>query len=415
MISTETNNYRDGFEYLISILCALTLILFAIDYHYSSIIIFLLFIFSFFSLVFKKSKTLPDQDKYISLIRLPFIIYPLAVFISLVYHQQWDIFFKELDNPMRWLYALVILYFLENRALNYKLIMSGFPYAAILMSIFSIYYYNGDRVSLVYNNPIQLGNVATSLFLICVAVFLFSIKHRFNILYFLGAVCSVVVIFLSGTKSGYLVVFLLTLFSFIFYRRIWWVYLLIGLIFAILIQFNITPFAFERISLMSKNVSCILSGDLLENCGEGGFSIRLLLIKIGLLNFLENPFFGSGLMSTSSVIDAAKQTPPLVIKSYDHLHNDIIENVSQMGLIGLISTISLYFMPLLASYKYIKQKNGEFKIFVVTYMANVMAMFFSGLSEAILTHSATSTYYAFTMLLLAAFLINAIRDNHLKS
>ena len=120
-------------------------------------------------------------------------------------------------------------------------------------------------------------------------------------------------------------------------------------------------------------------------------------------------------MSTSSVIDAAKQTPPLVIKSYDHLHNDIIENVSQMGLIGLISTISLYFMPLLASYKYIKQKNGEFKIFVVTYMANVMAMFFSGLSEAILTHSATSTYYAFTMLLLAAFLINAIRDNHLKS
>lgn len=248
------------------------------------------------------------------------------------------IYTVNLDSTMNYLQAIlgnVIIWFITATAVLHA--KDIYSYMIPLLIVFLLHAYFGmsiqpetiserviGRSSGLTANPNQLGFLMWYGIVVGVLLLLISRKYWFKILLVLAMVFFIFILFKSGSrKSLAATVVFLGLSGFLFMKK-----RNLGLmILVILIGFASFNWVYNYI-LESTTVGARLTGDHLE----GGTAIRMELVNEGYQLFLSSPVIGIALGSFSSYSSSGMVA-----------HNDYIEVLASLGLMGFILYMAIFF------------------------------------------------------------------------
>jgi len=394
----EIFNYHNSF---LGIFIVLTISLYGVNHRYAHAgVLFLLFI-SLLMWRYPKPYYMAEVNELKKLTIYIFLAYPTSVLISLIIHNQWAIFYKELDNPLRFLLMIPIFLLLTKVKLDYRLIASAFSIGAIGIGLNAIFAFDGGRVALSYGNPISMGNVATALAVVSIAIV--NSEHKFSLniklLSLAGLILGVSASLLSGSKGGWVSLAIVSIYG----LYVWKISFskkvsVVALTLLLLSLFDITMknLPSSRLILFKQNIDCFIE-DPRSECGLGSFGVRVWMILAGVYNFSNHPLAGSGLNTTVAMLNKAKQDDliPNNVDSFNHLHNDFVEIISQMGIVGLSGYFIVFYGFIWVARKLQKLSNHRNPWSRVLFL-NTILFFEFGMTQATLTHSSTITYFAFS-------------------
>ena len=398
----NTGRYRSQ---LIGLLILAAVTMFGVNHRFGAIgVAFLVFV-SLLMWRHQKPYFTPEVYNLRKLAIYVFLAYPVAVFMSLLIHQQWEIFDNELDNPVRLIFVIPIFVLLSKIKLDERWVVLAFSVGAIVIGLNAIFSFSGGRVALSYGNPIPMGNVATALAVISLMLGM-SIK-RFNLgLKFLSIIALLLGIaasLLSGTKGGWVSLTIIGIYGLFAWRAtVVKKVVVVSLVFVALTVFDVAMknLPSSRLVMLKQNIECFID-DPTSQCGMGSFGARVWMYYAGINNFLNHPVTGSGLDTTSSVLEEAKssQLIPQNVRSFNHLHNDFVEILSQMGLLGFVGYVCLFggFVWIALRVRALSHNMNPwgYALFI-----NTLLFFEFGMTQATLTHASTITYFAFSNALL---------------
>ena len=120
---------------------------------------------------------------------------------------------------------------------------------------------------------------------------------------------------------------------------------------------------------------------------------------------------GAGLGSFPDIAEIAwrRGELPYFTTSYDHVHNDFLNVLFERGIIGLISLLGLYVIPLLACFKSISA--GRNVPLAMGGVGFVISMAVSGFTETMLIHSYSISFFGVMLAILVSMLSEP--KNHL--
>lgn len=243
-------------------------------------------------------------------------------------------------------------------------------------------------------NSIPFGNLALLLSTLSVLAFLARrgrtvdrrehlIRGFFGVAALLGVMASV----LSGTRGGWWVfpvllgVVYLAFGSRLPRRRSW---LLGGLMASLLAAGLLVPQigVQQRVDQAVENLADYTRGDASSSLG-----VRLEMWRAGGRLFLEKPLLGWGEGRLEARRDqwVAKGLYHRGISQYDQLHNDFVDTAARRGLLGLISLLLLYGVPLLLfARRLCRRHDREGRVLATAGLVVIAAFVGFGLSQSML-------------------------------
>lgn len=236
-------------------------------------------------------------------------------------------------------------------------------------------------------NSLNLGYGAVTLFVLCVFAFFKYNKFTTRIFSLSGGILSLYVIIISGSRGPLIYSFLILLYCIYFsnYNKNIKRFIVFIVVILILIFFvNYTIF-----TDVIGNYSSELENRLISSIDNNEISGRESLYKIGLNQFLENPFFGNYFVLTSGNYKG------------EYPHNIILEAFMTFGLFGAIPFIILLYKTFVRVNLMVKNNLDIFWIGLL-----FLISFFKGLS--------TWNLYGNTLLWLSMGIILTYKIENLK-
>ena len=346
----------------------------------------------------------PVNDRLVKLSIVSFISLALGVVISLALHQQWQMAGRELDNPARFLLVIPVFLAMLRMDLNPKYLVWGLVAGAVLTGLMAYSQYTGTNVSLSHNHHIPFGNVATSIAILS-ALALWHLGDKGKMQLFLAAVAfgfGFLASILSGARGGWISVVTFFFVILLIYRahvRSKVVFVLVSFVGVFLLNSLSGGYIISRVLAGYQDLACFIAseGDV---CGSLG--ARLWMWQVAVTHFLEHPVIGSGLNTAEALLSEATQAGVIPAGiSYGHFHNDFLEMASAQGLIGMVSYLGLYMIPIYIAFSLSKSVSASPWSVLIT-LNSVLFMEY-GLSQAALTHASSGTFLAFLMALLMGY------------
>jgi len=352
-----------------------------------------------------------DSDRLVKLSIVSFISLALGVVISLAIHQQWEMAGRELDNPARFLLVIPIFLAMLRMDLNPKYLVWGLAAGAVLTGLMAYSQYNGTNVSLSHNHHIPFGNVATSIAILS-ALALWQLGDKGKVQLFLavtafgfGFLASV----LSGARGGWISVVTFFFVILLIYRspvRSKVLIVLISCVGLFLLNSLSGGYIVTRVLAGYQDVACFIASEG-DACGSLG--ARLWMWQVAVTHFLEHPVIGSGLNTAEALLREATRAGVIPVGiSYGHFHNDFIEMASAQGLVGIMSYLGLYLIPIYIAYSLSKSVSAAPWSVLIT--LNAVLFMEYGLSQASLTHASSGTFLAFLMAVLMGYGLSSSMD-----
>ncbi len=271
---------------------------------------------------------------------------------------------------------------------------------AIAGGIFAVYIvlaYGGitSFISIMNNSAVRIGDkvghlsrIGQSLSLSCTVAFNLALlcrEKRKRYYYLLLVVTEALVVLASQSRTGLAIIIVGSLISVIFQMKSKsskrWIFAVISLI---AIAFVISQFV-DLAALLSrwKGISDILSGE----SGDISANTRMGMIQNGWKLFVEKPIAGWGINSTETVSEY--QT---------YLHNNYIEVLATVGLIGFVSFYYVYIKNLaIIAKNRIKDWHTSLSIILI-------------IVQALLMVSTVSYYVRYQYLIIVYFMAVAYRN-----
>jgi len=135
---------------------------------------------------------------------------------------------------------------------------------------------------------------------------------------------------------------------------------------------------------------------------------RLEMYRTGIQAFLDSPLIGYGYRNANDV--ASRYTEGRIkeqIAGYTHLHNEYLTNMVSAGMIGLITLLALFCMPLKYFIEHVREKDNRATIAGILLITGFML---NGVFHAALQWEYQNSFFSF---FLGYFLIES-RKNHEK-
>ena len=290
--------------------------------------IYFIFIISYTYSIADQNEVIDTLKKYIKIIYIPFIYYYL----------------KKYKNE-----KIVINFFIYGSSLI--LVLSYIKYFNFIKFQYFYEYLNFLNISdinegikstrtVIFQNYIIHGVVLSFYSFLCLQV---ASRNKNYMFYLFSALAFINVLFLNDSRTAYIIIILLALFSFyttITNNKIRLVFLLI---FFILPFSSITENFKNRINLLNTNKISIQSEKYNSSLGS-----RYIWAKVGMHNILNDPIIGKGVGSfNNSIIIYFKKYNQSDIEYFlgNNPHNEFISISSQLGILGLLSFILfLYYL-----------------------------------------------------------------------
>ena len=319
----------------------------AIKSNYLNYLVYLTFVLlCFFSYLFLGS----DDSQFSESPQLENI---LALFILFVFLISWKVTYADIMNA---LVTTISLYLLISLPIHYFFYESSLLTATAFFSHF-------ENESL--SNKNTLGILLSLILPFC----LLRLGQKLNIYNFLVVILFNCAIFYTFSRAALILSALVTLFFLFSFRKNLFKASLISLIsiLTLLFSFDVSPnkyneLKFESNSQVFKHDSMYLDqADIsLRNDPSKTFSTqgaRFLYLKLSLEGFLEKPFFGHGLTTFRKNHETLDDEGRLVRKAVTH--NDYAQVIYEMGILGLLSFLSLFIFNFLKIFQITALKTDE--------------------------------------------------------
>jgi O-antigen ligase len=313
---------------------------------------------------------------------------------------------RELDRPSRFLFASLALIILLKANIKGEYILYGAVIGSAGTGLLALYQYfildmarpSGFQIVIAYgNDSLLLGLLA----LASVGFFSAHKKYILLALCVFAAILGISAFIFSGARGGWLAtpLILLVLWSYRKRLKASLQLLVVTLIFALTLFMLLNPNiqTLERLKAVNSNFDRYFSGDLI-NTSTG---LRLEMWKSALYSFKEKPLFGTGEYGNKAYkqqqIEKGLVSPE--ISAFSHAHNELLTALSFRGLIGFLSVLSIYLVPLWLFSKILFSKqisaNSNQKLIALGGCLIPLSYFIYGLTQAMFDHNSGSTIYPF--------------------
>jgi O-antigen ligase len=345
-------------------------LIFIYDGFYNALPLVLFFI-SLYLII--KYKAIELDNKYLKYLYITFFIYTIPIVISIMMDNS---SMSYLDRPARFLLFIPIGFLLASYSFNKENLLYGFLIGAtIVMTILVWKWFHGDHRPQYWAHSNILSEVTVGVF--CFG-FVFYNKQYNRLIKAIALICqlvTIIIVFASGSRGSLLsilvVIFSYAAINFFFLNKKKGVLIFVfSLIFMAAFLLVFQDSMQDRIVDGFQNAKNYLNGDTRTGTSVG---YRFELWKASKLIFMENPMLGSGNIGSANklkdLITEGKIEPYLADRQ--HHHSDYIEALVTRGLLGLLTVLMIYFVPLYLFWKKIKSQTAlalPAFLFIISYM-----------------------------------------------
>lgn len=384
------------------------------------ILFFILLLLSL-RILYRTRNSRPIWDKYSIAFALSMASPVVAIFLSQAYHGEFSA--PYYDWAARFLLAVPI--FLALRQINIRVLsvlQYGVPIGALTgLAMLKLHPYDwgGRYTTSLFFNLIHFNDTALILgFLSLFSINLKQKSHPFGvILKICGLLAGVYMSIQSGERGGWLAIpFLLVI----------WVAMnikerrLLTLSLAVLFVISVSWLSYVKIDVIHYRIDAIFSD--LKSYSQGSYGkdtsigIRLQLYLAALHLFVEHPIFGIGPGGFADImpelISCGELTPAGGAFGASEVHNEILAKCAETGVFGLISILSIYFVPWYIFWRTTKSLDLTSRAAALMGFCLVTGFFIFGLTVEIFDLKMTAAFYALT---LAVFLAAATNKSKLET
>jgi O-antigen ligase len=327
---------------------------------------------------------------------------------------------RSLDPAMPFLLVVFALWLVRRYKPSAAWFWSGLAIGAIGAAVFSGYQVStfGGRAS-GYMHPIQFGNIALLLGVLCLARGLITLEMTWaNVLMWVGFASGLIASALSQTRGGWAAIMLIFLWILMHATKLWtWrrkiisVIVLFVSIAILVIQLGLNNVIQNRVSdAINETVSFVESGNQDSPVGS-----RLAMWSFGVRHLVDAPALGIGKQGWISLRDqgiADGELSPVFISELTHLHNEYLDSALKRGLTGLILLLVLYFTPMVLFFRpYLTADNIEIRSLAMAGTVIPMMYMDFGLTQTFLSHNSGRIVLCGLWMCVAGLMLNAAEDN----
>jgi len=335
-----------------------------------------------------------------------------ATLASQAYHGDIDSLY--LDYPSRFFLSIPIYYALKNSQIRIvQILRYGMPLGAIsaLCVVLFVRYHGlnefGSRASNLYLNPIHFGNLSLALGVLsaCLISQTALPSLRANALQLSGLIAGLSASALSGTRGGWIAIPIVI---------IAWLYLssetnkikrlVIGLVAmgaVAIASYLLVDVVQQRVHESVAEFTSVLRGDFSSSLG-----LRMQLWLAGIHMFMENPLFGVGpneFFSSMERLHNSGVIPPVPSSVFGtEVHSYFIACMAELGALGLLSALAIFFVPLFMFLKASKSKIDTVRISARAGVCFVLSFFVYCLTVEMFNIKMIASFYGLTVAVLLA-------------
>jgi len=378
---------------------------------------FILSGFSIYILINQREAILTKLDNYVLFVGIGLSSGVLAVLLSQIWH--WSFIFPSFDSPSRLLFAIPIFIVFRNiDAKTISTLQYGFPLGAISALLIALFMQDyrinpvavtaGLRASNVFLNPIHFGDLALIMGLLSVFSlnWMGSDSRLVILLKVSGFLSGIIASSLSGTRSGWIAI-LVVMIAWAIVKRKNWVYslkrimVLGACMLAVATVYFCTSEAQQRLHDTYQEIQLTVNGNL-----DSPIGLRFQISKAALKMFIENPIAGVGADGFAPKIAEYAQSGLVTGKAAFiggmEVHNHIFGSMARYGLLGLISALLIYLMPLLIFMKAVKQSGSYGRVGAMMGICLVLSFMVFGVTVEMFNLKMIAAFYGLTVAILLA-------------
>lgn len=268
---------------------------------------------------------------------------------------------------------------------------------------FFIIYWDVQRDAGLLETPISRGNMGMLIGLLAYVSFYAVSERKWKVLALVGFLSGVTLSILSGSRGGWLALFLALFTSYLLLIRgrsdIRVVFLVMAIIIAPMIVFwSSLPIA-DRIGLAISDVQNYMNGDTHTSLG-----LRFEAWKASYYAFLDKPIFGWGIGSFNQYMAFYNHLNYTDGQLIGHAHNDVFLFMGEMGVLGLASLLSVILVPAFLLIKaYRASTDLKLKVLVLMGLVLIESIFEFSLSDQ--TFTMRYQFQLYVVLLLIIFIL----------
>ncbi|UQB42430.1 O-antigen ligase family protein [Thiomicrospira microaerophila] len=391
--------------------CALALIV-PSGYSYGAVMLFLAGLFWFFRASSWQQLVLQDWT-----IILVLALYGMVwVLEGLVF----DYGLRGLDQPFRFFAAIIGLLFLLRFPPKPSLFWLGVVIGSFLTGLHSLYIIvllDLTRVDLGYTHHIQFGNIALLLGLVSLAGLGWAAEQKDKVfwtaLLVVGFLFGLLASLLSGTRGGWVAIPFALL---IIYRGLstsfrWrQVVLGSGALFFVGLFAYLQPVlgVKDRVDLAVQEVGAYYqSGEVATSVGA-----RLEMWRGALIIGQENPVYGVGdggyQQRKFELIELGELDG--FVAQFGHPHNEYLERFVKFGLVGLLSLLLLYFLPLRVFLSFFNDTRSSVRAYATAGAVLCVCYIDFSFTQSFFAHNSGVMVFAFMLIIIWAMLSHSMRS-----
>lgn len=337
---------------------------------------------------------------------LTFLMFAALWHLEVYWHDQAT---REHDKPFRFIAAAIALIFMIRFPPKENYFWFGIAVAAISAGVIAFYerfYVHVSRAN-GHTNAIQFGNLAMLFGLLCLVGIKWAIdrsayRRIWLIGLLLGFVMGLLASLLSGSRGGWIGLPLILLFI----SKQYW-----GLISRRAITGIMASALLIVISLymvpstgIQKRVESVFS-DLREyKAGNPLTSVgtRVELWRGSLMIISDYPIWGLGRFGYEDKLIEMRDSGIINPDIISHSHNDILDAGVRRGLIGILSLIALYCVPLIIFKRHLNHSESDH--LAMAGLVVVLAYIDFGLTQVFFAHNNGVMIYSFAIIFLVSII-----------
>ena len=287
---------------------------------------------------------------------IPVLFYAIG---QLVLGLREQMAWPSVDPVMPFLLMIFAVWFLRRYKPSADWFWSGLAIGAVGAACFSGYQALGLGLRAGgYLHPIQFGNIALLLGVLCMVRALLTLKTTgMNALMWLGFACGIVASVWSQTRGGWVAIVLIFFWILMHATKEWtWlrklttVFVLIASIAILGVQFGLSKVIQSRVSdAIVETVAFIETNNQDSPVGS-----RLAMWRFAVHHIGDAPLLGIGKQGWIALRDqgiANGELSAVFISQLTHLHNEYLDSVLKRGLIGLALLLVLYLGPMVLFFR----------------------------------------------------------------
>ena len=348
---------------------------------------------------------------------IPVLFYAIG---QLVLGLREQMAWPSVDPVMPFLLMIFAVWFLRRYKPSADWFWSGLAIGAVGAACFSGYQALGLGLRAGgYLHPIQFGNIALLLGVLCMVRALLTLKTTgMNALMWIGFACGIVASVWSQTRGGWVAIVLIFFWILMHATKEWtWlrklttVFVLIASIAILGVQFGLSKVIQSRVSdAIVETVAFIETNNQDSPVGS-----RLAMWRFAVQHITDAPILGIGKQGWIALRDqgiANGELSAAYISELTHLHNEYLDAVIKRGLIGLSFLLVLYLGPMVFFFRpYLNAINVEVKSLAMVGMVIPMMFMDFGLTQVFLSHNSGRMVLVSLWVCAAALMLNAAEDN----